>query len=47
MGADGVHSQVRAVVLGGGQAALTGVASWQGLTPAPFDPGSITRMVRT
>lgn len=40
VGADGVHSQVRALVLGGGQAALTGVATWQGLTPAPFDPGS-------
>ncbi|ACZ88099.1 FAD-dependent oxidoreductase [Streptosporangium roseum] len=45
VGADGVHSQVRALVLGAGQAALTGVASWQGLTPAPFDPGSITTMM--
>jgi FAD-dependent urate hydroxylase len=45
VGADGVHSQVRAVVLGGGRAALTGVAIWQGLTPAPFDPGSITTMM--
>ncbi|WP_405144406.1 FAD-dependent monooxygenase [Sphaerisporangium sp. NBC_01403] len=45
VGADGVHSQVRALVLGGGQAALTGVATWQGLTPAPVDPGSITTMM--
>ncbi|MFG1708135.1 FAD-dependent oxidoreductase [Nonomuraea sp. M3C6] len=45
VGADGVHSQVRALVLGGGQAALTGAAIWQGLTPAPFDPGSTTTMM--
>jgi FAD-dependent urate hydroxylase len=45
VGADGVHSRVRALVLGGGPAALTGVAVWQGLTPAPFDPGSVTTMM--
>ncbi|WP_246149427.1 FAD-dependent oxidoreductase [Nonomuraea turkmeniaca] len=45
VGADGVHSQVRALVLGGDQAALTGAAIWQGLTPAPFDPGSTTTLM--
>ncbi|MDP4511170.1 FAD-dependent oxidoreductase [Nonomuraea turcica] len=45
VGADGVHSRVRALVLGGGQAALTGAAVWQGLTPAPFDPGSTTTLM--
>ncbi|MFC5829651.1 FAD-dependent oxidoreductase [Nonomuraea insulae] len=45
VGADGVHSRVRALVLGGGKAALTGAAIWQGLTPAPFDPGSTTTLM--
>ncbi|GAA2420124.1 FAD-dependent oxidoreductase [Nonomuraea africana] len=45
VGADGVHSRVRALVLGGGPAALTGGAIWQGLTPAPFDPGSTTTLM--
>ncbi|MFE3450477.1 FAD-dependent oxidoreductase [Nonomuraea sp. NPDC059194] len=45
VGADGVHSRVRALVLGDGPAALTGAAIWQGLTPAPFDPGSTTTLM--
>jgi FAD-dependent urate hydroxylase len=45
VGADGVHSRVRALVLGGERAALTGAAIWQGLTPAPFDPGSTTTLL--
>ncbi|MFD1934914.1 FAD-dependent oxidoreductase [Nonomuraea mangrovi] len=45
VGADGVHSRVRSLVLGGGPAALTGVATCQALTPAPFDPGSVTTMM--
>ncbi|GAA3113546.1 FAD-dependent oxidoreductase [Streptosporangium carneum] len=45
VGADGVRSRVRALVLGGGQAALTGAATWQGLTQAPFDLGSTTTLM--
>ncbi|MGP3961668.1 FAD-dependent oxidoreductase [Nonomuraea sp. 3N208] len=45
VGADGVHSRVRALLLGGGEAALTGAAVWQGLTSAPFDPGSTTTLM--
>jgi FAD-dependent urate hydroxylase len=45
VGADGVHSRVRSLLLGGGPAALTGVATCQGLTPAPFDPGSVTTLM--
>ncbi|MCO6003927.1 FAD-dependent monooxygenase [Actinoallomurus purpureus] len=45
VGADGVHSRVRAAVLGGGRAVPTGLATWQGLTPAPFDPGTTTTML--
>ncbi|MEV5894371.1 FAD-dependent oxidoreductase [Nonomuraea fuscirosea] len=45
VGADGVRSRVRALVLGDGEAALTGVAIWQGLTPAPFDPGPTTTLM--
>ncbi|GAA1685339.1 NAD(P)/FAD-dependent oxidoreductase [Nonomuraea maheshkhaliensis] len=45
VGADGVRSRVRALVLGDGEAALTGVAIWQGLTPAPFDPGAVTTLM--
>ncbi|MEV6158023.1 NAD(P)/FAD-dependent oxidoreductase [Nonomuraea sp. NPDC052129] len=45
VGADGVRSRVRTLVLGDGPAARTGVATWQGLTPAPFDPGSTTTMM--
>jgi FAD-dependent urate hydroxylase len=45
VGADGVRSRVRALVLGGGQAAMLGAAIWQGLTPAPFDPGPVTTLM--
>ncbi|WP_272497903.1 FAD-dependent oxidoreductase [Actinomadura terrae] len=45
IGADGVHSRVRAALLGDTRPALTGVATWQGLTPAPFDPGTTTTMM--
>ncbi|MEV5502013.1 NAD(P)/FAD-dependent oxidoreductase [Nonomuraea fuscirosea] len=45
VGADGVRSRVRALVLGDGEAALTGVAIWQGLTPAPFDPGPTSTLM--
>ncbi|MEV4063180.1 FAD-dependent oxidoreductase [Nonomuraea dietziae] len=45
VGADGVRSRVRALVLGDGPAALTGTAIWQGLTPAPFDPGAVTTLM--
>ncbi|WP_240489822.1 FAD-dependent oxidoreductase [Actinomadura atramentaria] len=40
VGADGVRSRVRAHVLGDLPAARTGIATWQGLIPAPFDPGT-------
>ncbi|MEU5879281.1 NAD(P)/FAD-dependent oxidoreductase [Spirillospora sp. NPDC047279] len=42
VGADGVRSFVRSAVLGDGPAAYTGLATWQGLTPAPFDCGTTT-----
>ncbi|MDX6741061.1 NAD(P)/FAD-dependent oxidoreductase [Actinocorallia sp. A-T 12471] len=45
VGADGVRSRVRAAVLGDGPAPPTGVVGWQGLTPAPFDPGATTTLV--
>ncbi|GGK89597.1 salicylate hydroxylase [Planomonospora parontospora subsp. parontospora] len=45
VGADGVHSRVRALLLGGGPAPLTGAATCQGLTPAPFDPGPVTTLM--
>ncbi|WP_017555802.1 FAD-dependent oxidoreductase [Nocardiopsis baichengensis] len=42
VGADGVNSAVRGHVVGDGpglRARPTGAATWQGLVPAPFDPG--------
>ncbi|MGW2157752.1 FAD-dependent oxidoreductase [Nonomuraea sp. NPDC001699] len=45
VGADGVRSRVRALALGDGPAATTGLAIWQGLTPAPFDPGPTTTLM--
>ncbi|TDB99503.1 FAD-dependent monooxygenase [Nonomuraea longispora] len=45
VGADGVRSRVRALVLGDAPAAPTGAAIWQGLTPAPFDLGSVTTLM--
>ncbi|WP_067472327.1 FAD-dependent oxidoreductase [Actinomadura hibisca] len=45
VGADGVYSQVRAAILGDGPATRTGLVNWQGLVPAPFDPGSVTTMM--
>ncbi|MBT2211939.1 NAD(P)/FAD-dependent oxidoreductase [Actinomadura sp. NEAU-AAG7] len=45
IGADGVHSRVRAALLGDTRPALTGAATWQGLAPAPFDPGTTTTMM--
>ncbi|MER6577859.1 NAD(P)/FAD-dependent oxidoreductase [Nonomuraea sp. NPDC001023] len=45
VGADGVRSRVRAHVLGDAPATPTGAAIWQGLTPAPFDPGPTTTLM--
>ncbi|MQY09214.1 FAD-dependent oxidoreductase [Actinomadura macrotermitis] len=45
VGADGVRSRVRELVLGDGPAAWTGAAIWQGLTPAPFDLGPATTLM--
>ncbi|NRQ38727.1 FAD-dependent monooxygenase [Nonomuraea sp. NN258] len=45
VGADGVHSRVRALVLEERPAALTGAAIWQGLTPAPFELGQVTTLM--
>ncbi|GGT00839.1 FAD-dependent oxidoreductase [Nonomuraea spiralis] len=45
IGADGVRSRVRTLVLGDGPAATTGAAIWQGLTRAPFDPGPTTTLM--
>ncbi|WP_051468977.1 FAD-dependent oxidoreductase [Actinomadura oligospora] len=42
IGADGVHSRVRARLVDATPARPTGMATWQGLIPAPFAPG--TRM---
>lgn len=40
IGADGVHSKLRASLFGDDEAPLTGAGTWQGLIPAPFDIGS-------
>ncbi|WP_159941491.1 MULTISPECIES: NAD(P)/FAD-dependent oxidoreductase [unclassified Nocardiopsis] len=41
VGADGIGSRVRTALFGPGtRARPTGAATWRGLIPAPFDPGS-------
>ncbi|GIG67182.1 FAD-dependent oxidoreductase [Phytomonospora endophytica] len=45
IGADGVGSAVRTALFGEEPRPLTGVASWQGLIPAPVDLGSTALMM--
>lgn len=45
IGADGVHSRVRASLVDATPARPTGMATWQGLIPAPFTPGTRSTMM--
>ncbi|MEV5572709.1 FAD-dependent monooxygenase [Spirillospora sp. NPDC052269] len=45
IGADGVHSRVRARLVDATHARPTGMATWQGLIPAPFHPGTRSTMM--
>jgi salicylate hydroxylase len=45
IGADGVHSQVRALRFGAGQASFTGCSAWRGVVPAERLPPRLARQV--
>ncbi|MFC4912834.1 FAD-dependent oxidoreductase [Actinomadura gamaensis] len=45
IGADGVHSRVRAQLVDAEPARPTGLATWQGLIPSPFDVGAQTALM--
>ncbi|WP_158587941.1 FAD-dependent oxidoreductase [Actinomadura logoneensis] len=45
IGADGVHSRVRAQLVDASPARPTGMGTWQGLVPAPFPLGTRSTMV--
>jgi salicylate hydroxylase len=47
IGADGIHSQVRAHLFGAGRAEFTGCVAWRGLVPMDRLPQQIARMVGT
>ncbi len=47
IGADGIHSQVRACLFGAGDAEFTGCVAWRGLVPMDQLPPHIARMVGT
>jgi salicylate hydroxylase len=47
IGADGIHSQVRASLFGVGAAEFTGCVAWRGLVPMDRLPPHLTRMVGT
>jgi len=47
IGADGIHSQVRACLFGAGQAEFTGCVAWRGLVPMDRLPAQLARMVGT
>ena len=47
IGADGIHSLVRACVFGAGRAEFTGCVAWRGLVPMDQLPPPIARMVGT
>lgn len=47
IGADGIHSRVRALLFGPGHAEFTGCVAWRGLVPMEILPPHIARMVGT
>lgn len=47
IGADGIHSQVRASLFGAGRAEFTGCVAWRGLVPLDRLPSHLARMVGT
>ncbi len=47
IGADGIHSQVRACLFGSGRAEFTGCVAWRGLAPMDRLPPHLARMVGT
>jgi salicylate hydroxylase len=47
IGADGIHSQVRASLFGAGQAEFTGCVAWRGLVPMDRLPAHLARMIGT
>jgi salicylate hydroxylase len=47
IGADGIHSQVRACAFGAGSAEFTGCVAWRGLVPMDRLPPHLARMVGT
>ena len=47
IGADGIHSQVRACLFGAGRAEFTGCVAWRGLVPMDQLPPHLARMVGT
>ena len=47
IGADGIHSQVRAQLFGAGRAEFTGCVAWRGLVPMDRLPPQLARMVGT
>jgi salicylate hydroxylase len=47
IGADGIHSQVRACLFGAGRAEFTGCVAWRGLVPMDRLPPQLARMVGT
>ena len=47
IGADGIHSQVRASLFGAGRADFTGCVAWRGLVPMDRLPPHLARMVGT
>jgi salicylate hydroxylase len=47
IGADGIHSQVRACLFGAGRAEFTGCVAWRGLAPMDRLPPHLARLVGT
>jgi len=47
IGADGIHSEVRACLFGAGRAEFTGCVAWRGLIPMDRLPPHLARMVGT
>jgi salicylate hydroxylase len=47
IGADGIHSRVRALLFGADRAEFTGCVAWRGLVPMEILPPHIARMVGT
>jgi 2-polyprenyl-6-methoxyphenol hydroxylase-like FAD-dependent oxidoreductase len=47
IGADGIHSQVRACLFGAGRAEFTGCVAWRGLAPMNRLPAHLARLVGT